>query len=296
MTSPRARKKTNPKERKSPIARVRSKPGIASAGAEDDRPKAKADTGAGKEPSSWRVLLGLTVIWAVLYMIAWAENISINEIKVQAPLTSDARSLAVAPVEMIRFNRTSPRQIVDLLFQNAHIQVSPEDLELISDELTDLRLSERPLHDAIRVILDDPKVGFALRGREAHFFDQKLSEDLTRGGRPTLVSWEAEIELTSEPMVVYPSTRSDLWAMFRLMPSGGGSSPAALSIAAEVWQGDRILVADQLPLGEDGTAKMNFSGGRTVNVSLRLVPNSSGEVPSDGAVTFKIRVFFQEHG
>lgn len=267
---------------------------------------------SGADSPTTTTLFGLVVVWGAFYLMAIAQNISNNEMTLgfSRALDSggeawrrerflaamDVHSIAMLPIDTLNIVRMSPRQITRQLLRHARIGFSEDELELISDEPTNISLAREPFHRVLHAVIDDSKIGYALQSRRIRFFPQKLENAEPTGGPYRQFQWEAILELSPEKTVVFPSNQTDLWLFLSLrLPSRGGVLGEPI-LAVEIWRDSEQISAGEGALGEDNRAMLSFSSGGAMVVNVEGLESLEGQ--NSAAVStglkYKVRIFYQE--
>ncbi|GEM_PF-5400899 len=249
-----------------------------------------------------RALLGLMVIWGVLYLVALAQNLSDNRLDLGLDRGRqvleqdrflnelDPPALALLPIKDARFHRQPVRVMVQLLLADLNLEVDPGELALLPETSRSVALSEEPLHRVIHALVDDPAIGFSLSERRAHFFAQRLEDAEPPVGPLRQFEWGANVELSAEPSVFFPSARSDLWLVLALRPAEAGVAREGLAV--EIWKGRRRLTSGVGELGPDRKVSLRFWTAGSLLVTAEAIDSpSAGE--GRGA-RHQVRVFYQE--
>lgn len=270
----------------------------ASARDEQDREHSNGSSAA-------RSMLGLAVVWGVLYLLAYAQKLSENDISFgvepatgrsarRASLYSalDVRQKVMLPGD-VRFHQAPGRQIVKLLLQGSGMRVSDAGLALISDKPRSIEERGKPLYELLHTIIDDPAVGFALRSKEAFIFRQKLENTEPATGPLRQFEWQAIVDVSVEPTVLFPAGRSDLWAIISVPPPSTDESKNEQRFAVEIWRSGRPEAMAEGVLGPNKKAQLSFSSEGTVLVTIEE-PGGEPAPPSPNGAPYRIRIFDQK--
>jgi hypothetical protein len=197
----------------------------------------------------------------------------------------------------VRFRQTSARQIVRLLLARAGIDADEEDLRRIREEPRSLQRSGVPLLDLIHEIVDDPKVGLAVRRQNADFFAHELSATEPAQGPLSQFDWRARVALSTEPTLVFPSARTKVWGRFALRPAAPGVDPSQTRIAVEIWRGDERLASGEGILGPGRPAQLNFTADGFILASAERAPTAGAETSTAAGgrlQPFDLHIFYRE--
>lgn len=255
------------------------------------------------QPSAFRFVIGLAVIWGSLFLIAWAQKISFNEIRFDFGDNSptqraqtfvkqlDVRDKVMTPMD-VRFHRTPARQIVKLLLAQTGIAVDGDDLALVSETPVRVEIPKRPLYYQLHSVINDPQIGFSIQERRAHFFPQTLKAAEPPTGLLRTFDWAADVELSPDPTLIFPSIRSDLWLLLSLEPSAVGPAPYQTRVRVEVWRGGERFATAEDVLSETSKATLDFTAGGKVRVTIE--PSARTVAPqTSGPSKYKVRIYFE---
>lgn len=256
-----------------------------------------------------RMLFGLMVVWGSFFLVALAQDYSYNEIRFdlgnagaswrpRAFLAGlDVRDKITMPVESLTFHDKSPRETVALLLGRVGLSVSEQDLELLSEEKRNVKLTGSPYYQALNTLIDDPAIGFSLSAEKARLFSQRIKNVEPALGELRQFDWEARVELGENPTVLIPAARSDLWCLFAVAPRPVGPGSAYPRIAVEIWRGARRVASGEGVLGEDHIASLNFSAQGTIILTIeRAEPAEERLGGVAHASQYKVRIFFRASG
>jgi hypothetical protein len=271
------------------------------------RENAEAEAAA-RQSSALKYILGLAVVWGSLYLVALAQKYSYHEIRFDIGASdressrpaSFIRNLGIRDKVMtpmdVRFHQTSARQIVKLLLSQTGITTRDANLDMISETPKTVSVTGRPLYYLLHSIIDNPQVGFALEERRAQFFAQTMKNAEPPTGLLRTFDWSADIELSSEPTLVFPSIRSDLWLIVSLQPHAVGPGPTQSRVEVEVWRGAERYTTWEDTLSENQKATLDLSAGGKVLVTIE--PLTANVIPAAGVnrSKYKLRIYFEARG
>lgn len=256
--------------------------------------------------SSFKILLGLVVVWGSLYLVALAQTISFNEISINLGGSGkgqpkrafvaglNVRDKVAAPMDM-RFHQTPTRQIVKLALSQAGVSAEEGDLALIPDRPKSPSLSQKPLYYLLHSVIDDPEIGFSLESRQAHFFKQTIKNADPAVGLLRTFDWEATVPLRDEPTLFFPSIRSDLWVLLSVRRPAAGLGPSDPRVSVEIWRGGEEIATGEGALGPANRVNLEFSAGGKVLVSIEPAPAepAADAIAAAAGARYKLRIFFE---
>lgn len=257
----------------------------------DPASETERDTGTQEKTSVLRVMLGLTVIWGSLYLVAIAQRISFDESNVQAARraevqTGEAGSSAPrideltgrldSPIESLEVRSIPARQIVKKLLYDGHLFAQPGALDEIPESPISLSLENVPLHSALSSAVAAVDMGFYLRAGQVGFFSRIVSDKGGSAGEPAL-RWEADIGLTPERTTIYVAEDSDIRVdlkVRRLGPKGNGETRA---IEYVIRRNGEVLRSGTENLRADATEPVEIQPTSETTLRIGNSPAELGE-------------------
>jgi len=261
--------------------------------ARDPEALSMAPASAPRLDSPLRTLLGLIVLWASLLLIFTAHQISDSSIHLEAHglrTLSHEHSVLEAlepqtklllPFSMY-FRNTSPREALANIAAHPDINFKLHEgtLDKLDDKVKSLRFEGVPLYQILHGLLPpNARYGFALKGRDLLVFRQQLETQ----GQPAHkydLTWQAELALSRDPLLIVPSGKIDLWFSVVLKEefSPPGPQPAP-TVQVEVWKGAELLSWSKARLDDKGNAQLSMSTMDNVAFSITRKDEPQGDTP-----------------
>ncbi|MBI1785109.1 hypothetical protein HYR69_08180 [Candidatus Sumerlaeota bacterium] len=226
-----------------------------------------------------RALVGLLVVWGSFYLVAKAQEISTNKVRLRMDAGGPQRENAILSVispqakgllqfERARFTSASPRSLLRSIFRQAGFAVSRESLNRVSDAPIDFRLGDQPFFATVYRLLDGSNLGFGLRGNRAEFFSAAITARPEGGHGPGQAAWRGEIPLTDEPIVIFPVPSAALWVAIALQPES--SLPAIeRPLHVEYGSGPMRKGSKQAKLGEFSSQSLGLDDKSVLMVEIK---------------------------
>jgi hypothetical protein len=272
----------------------------------DESPSSNGDGGVYESPLM--PLVGLFVVWVTLLLLTWAHTLSDTYIQVGAPsrsrMETDRQLLPLAnPYDKLMLPtsisswKLSPRQALSLMAEIPGFVVQPGDAADIDDRIQRIHLEDVSLGQAIHRLLGDAELGYGVRGRQLTVFRQRIAIDPADddgGGRlPRRLEWEAELPISSLPMMISPTESTDLRLSLYLRNNGVQAGRVSQWVAVEIWSGPFCLSMTQVEMDEEGKGSINLSNSEfQTRLDLRRERPASGERPG----LYRVRLDFDASG
>lgn len=221
--------------------------------------------------SPTHTLFGLVVIWIALWLVFTANRWSESYVRV-APggiasgagaseqdhaliMALEPRAKILQPIEL-HFPRMSTAEALKTLGSYVRLNINPANLKLVDgDSERSIAFRGEPLYRVIHQLLGDEQLGFALRVNDLQVFEQQLT---ITGGEPLRdMRWKAQLELTPQRLLVFPSGHAPLWLSLRLSGSVEQDTRNWQTVQVEIWRGGELLTVAQAPLNAQGQALLS---------------------------------------
>jgi hypothetical protein len=274
-----------------------------------DQPEARLSplssqaAGKARVDSPLATFMGLIVLWLSLLVIFTAHRLSDSFIRLETPevknLNQDQSFLrALEPREELllpfkmHLRETSARQALVNIAASVGFNIQEENLKKrLSDEPRTIRFNNMPLYKAIHELLHDSNLGFALQERNLFFFKQTLETSGTPEHKYTL-DWKAQMELTGNRLLVFPSGSSDLYFTIHLIRDVNSPDHQWRTVQVEVWRGTECLTTAKSMLDEKGNAQLSMSTAENIAVSItRLDTPAADSKPGRYGLQFYYQSF-----
>ena len=234
-------------------------------------------------------MIGLLVIWGSFYLVAKAQEVSSNKIRVRFDVLGARKEdtlLALMPPQAkgilqfnrARFSRTSRRLLVRSVLRQAGMEISKEDLALIPDDRIDFSLGDQPLYGILQDMLKGTRMGFALRADRADLFNVDSDDAVGEMRPPRDFVWRGSPRLTDDPAAIFPQPAGDLWLTLCFsppLPLGEG----ARRVRLDYGRGKHHAGSGMISV--DGSASQSFTVDEKSTMTLALKSTPEG---SDGGL------------
>lgn len=259
----------------------------------DPTPETKTDARTEDKTSVLRVMLGLTVIWGSLYLVAIAQRISFDESNGQAARqtevrTGEADSSALrideltgrldSPIESLEVRSIPARQIVKKLLYDGHLFAEPGALDDIPESPISLSLENVPLHSALNEAVAAVDMGFYLRAEQVGFFGRIVSRESRSAGEAAGLKWMTDIGLSSEQTTIYVGEDSGVRIDLKVQRPGPDGDGETRAIEYVVRRDGEVLRSGTENLLVDATEPIEIRP--TPETTLRI-GNSPAELGDD---------------
>lgn len=250
--------------------------------------------------SPLRTMFGLIILWGSLSLIFWAYQISSNTIQLDVagggngPLATSSMVQSLSPRDIL-LQSCSLNMLKDSPSNHLASVASTFKLDLQKSSLN-VKLGKTPkafsfkripLFRAVHKLIDNREIGYAVRGKTILLYDQKVQ---TLALDKKQVNWQAEMDLSDEPMLVFPSGDSDWWFSIQLIRDINEASNPWQSMQVELWKGGEKQTTIKQSFDAQGKALLYLSDKKTVSLQVERKATPQGiQSPGSYSLTFNFQ-------
>lgn len=247
--------------------------------------------------SPLRTMFGLFILWGCLALLFWAYRKSDPPFKSEPAAAGGAsvmqpgvpRDILMQPFSS-NIPLISPQDAMVTLAKTCHLEPDKTSLKkLLSTKPRPYEFKNEPLYKVLHKVIADRGVGYAIQGKTIRFYDQRL-EPPTMERR--LVVWEADLDLSSEPLLIFPSEDSDIWFSVQMFRDVNRPDNPWRKMQLDLWKGTELQNMAKPELADNGKAIINMSTNENLSFQIeRKSQPKSGQTPGRYHLIFSFQSF-----
>lgn len=234
--------------------------------------------------SPMRTMFGLVILWGSLMLIFQAHRMSDFTVRMEtsspsgAPQTEaqvkmmSSRDLMMQPFE-VNMAKDSARNHFKNVAASCGLAIDDSELKMLTKEKRSHEFKGIPLYRAIHKLIDNRAIGFNIRGKAIHLFDQKLESSDPQNKS---INWQADLDLSSEQIMVFPSVDSDIWFSIRMIRDVNRADNPWHMMQVELWRGAEQLNTIKPTLDDNGKALISMSDKESISFQVERKSQPKG--------------------